>query len=121
MLAIIISFIICHLAKFLFIGELIISYFSSKVNLLAPRRVHVLIQVSGKKEDPKGIEPLGVLYGNLLCGGVLYLISRSNTGISAELNIPALATGEQALRWLRLVCEPIFAQAMMCKIGKSKL
>ena len=24
------------------------------------------------------------------------------------MNIPALATGEQALRWLRLVCEPIF-------------
>ena len=52
--------------KFLFIGELIISYFSSKVNLLAPRRVHVLIQGSGKKEDPKDIEPLGILYGNLL-------------------------------------------------------
>ena len=30
------------------------------------------------------------------------------SGISAELNIHALATGEQALRWLRLVCEPIF-------------
>ena len=28
--------------------------------------MHVLIQVSGKKEDPKGIEPLGILYGNLL-------------------------------------------------------
>ena len=58
----------------------------------------VSIQVGVKKENPEDVEPLGVLYGNLLCGGVLYLISRTNTGISAELNIPALATGEQALR-----------------------
>ena len=28
-------------------------------------------------------------------------------GISSKMNIPALATGEQALRWLRLVCEPM--------------
>ena len=30
-----------------------------------------------------------------------------STGISSKMNIPALATGEQALRWLRLVCEPM--------------
>ena len=61
---------------------------------LLPWRVIVLIwykSVWFKKKNPEGIEHSGFF-----------------TGISSKMNIPALATGEQALRWLRLVCDPIF-------------